>query len=173
MRSSCSWFATGLLMLVGMMSMAARGGAGGPPKGLAPAVEDGPFLCPAAGTAAEPTWGIKGGIAIGLWPNPGPRGLIRVYTPYLGQARLTVMNFIAVEPVVGQMRGLSELEKSSIDTGAEGKAMWSADVREQNPRPRDPWRPAGGLVRTENGHRTLSVFIPVERFDNGRSLSWK
>ena len=61
---------------------------------------------------AEPTWGIQGGIAIGLWPNPGPRGLIRVYTPYLGQPRLTAMNFIAVEPVVGQIRGLSELEKS-------------------------------------------------------------
>ncbi|MGA7500698.1 MAG: hypothetical protein WBX00_28545 [Isosphaeraceae bacterium] len=42
---------------------------------------DGPFLRPAEGKAEEPTWGIKGGIAIGLWPNPGPRGLIRVYTP--------------------------------------------------------------------------------------------
>ena len=44
---------------------------------------DGPFLRPAEGKAREPTWGIKGGIAIGLWPHPGPRGLIRVYTPHL------------------------------------------------------------------------------------------
>jgi len=156
-----------LISLVATKPVESRGGTGDPPQGLAPPVEDGPFLRPAEGKPAEPTWGIKRGIAIGLWPNPGPRGLIRVYAPYLGQPRLKVMNFIAVEPVVGRVRGLSELEKSTLDSGIEGKAMWSAEVREQNPRPRDPWRPARGLVRTEDGHSTLSVFIPVEPFDNG------
>jgi hypothetical protein len=163
MQRSGSWLAAILISLAATMQVEAREGAGDPPKGLAPPVVDGPFLRPAEGKAAEPTWGIKGGIAIGLWPNPGPRGLIRVYTPYLGQPRLTVMNFIAVEPVVGQARGLSELEPSRKDDGVAGKAMWSTDMREENPRPRDP----RGLVRTEEGHRTLSVFIPVEPFDNG------
>ncbi len=167
MRRSCTCLAAILISLVATQPVESRGGTGDPPQGLPPPVEDGPFLRPVAGKAAEPTWGIKGGIAIGLWPNPGPRGLIRVYTPYLGQPRLKVMNFIAVEPVVGRVRGLSELEKSSIDLGVKGKAMWSVDVHEENPRSRDPWRPARGVVRTEDGHKVLAVFIVVEPFDNG------
>ena len=63
-----------LISLVATMQVEAREGAGDPSKGLAPPVVDGPFLRPAEGKAAEPTWGIKGGIATGLWPNPGPRG---------------------------------------------------------------------------------------------------
>lgn len=167
MRRSCVCLAAILISLVLTMPVQAREGAADSPKGLAPPIEDGPFLRPVEGRAAEPTWGIKGAIAVGLWPNPGPRGLIRVYAPYLGQPRLTVMNFIAIEPVVGQARGLSELEKSSLDTGVAGKAMWSSDVREEDPQPREPWRPARGLLRTEDGHRTLSFFIVVEPFDNG------
>ena len=166
MRCSYWWLATGLLLCFGALPAAACHEAE-PPKTLAPPVVDGPFLRPAEGEPAELTWGIQGGIAIGLWPNPGPRGLIRVYTPYLGQPPHTAMNFIAVEPVVGKLRGFSELEKSRLDSGIAGKAMWSSDVLEENPQPREPWRPARGVVRGEHGHRTLSVFIPVEPFDNG------
>ena len=89
MHCSGSWLVSSLILFVGTMPVQAREGAGDPPKGLAPPVVDRPLLRPAEGKAAEPTWGIKRGIAIGLWPNPGPRGLIRVYTPYLGQPRLT------------------------------------------------------------------------------------
>src|SRR5262245_27497923 len=99
------------------------------PERRATPVEDGPFLRPGAGEAAEPVWGVKGGIAVGLWPTPGPRGLIRVYAPYLGQPRPRMINFIAVEPIVDQARGLSELERSGLDRVA-GKAMWTSDSRE-------------------------------------------
>src|SRR5262245_44068695 len=58
----------------------------------------------------DPHWGFKNGIAVGLWPTDGPRGLIRIYTPYLCQSFQRVVNFIAVEPVVQGQRGQSELE---------------------------------------------------------------
>jgi hypothetical protein len=77
------------------------------------------------------------------------------------------MNFIAVEPVVGRSRGLSELEKSRLDGGVQGKAMWPSDGREENLRPREPGRPARGQLGREAGHKTLSVIVHVEPFDNG------
>jgi len=74
--------------------VAGRADAADPLRPLAGPVEDGPFLRPAAAKAAEPFWGIKGGIGVGIWPTGGPRGLIRVYTPYLGQGPRRVMNFV-------------------------------------------------------------------------------
>ena len=56
MQRSGSWLASSLILLVGTMQVEVRGGAGDPPKGLAPPVVDGPFLRPAEGKAAEPTW---------------------------------------------------------------------------------------------------------------------
>ena len=88
-RFSCSRLAIIFTIFSGMITLDAHGGELGTPGVPAPPIEDGPFLRPAAVDDAEPIWGIKGGIAVGLWPNPGPRGLIRVYTPYLGQPRLT------------------------------------------------------------------------------------
>ena len=167
MRWSCGRLVAICITLVGMIPPEVCGGAGDPPRVPVPPVEDGPFLRAAAVADAEPTWGIKGGIAVGLWPNPGPRGLIRIYTPYLCQPRLTVMNFIAVEPVVGTARGLSELEKSGLEGGVPGKAMWSTDGRAGNVRPGEPGAPARGIIGSEDGHKTLSVFIHVEPFDNG------
>jgi hypothetical protein len=169
MHQTCTRLGPFLIAVLGAGCAVARGAAGDPPGSLEPAVADGPFLRPAAGQDSEPTWGIKGGLSVGLWPNPGPRGLIRVYTPYLGQPRLTPINFIAVEPVVDRLRGLSELEKSHIDPGVPGKAMWSTDHldREGQSRPRKPWRPARGVIGIENGRRTLTVFIEVEPFDHG------
>jgi hypothetical protein len=76
------------------------------------------------------------------------------------------MNFIAVEPIVGKTRGLSELEHSKLD-GVAGKAMWSVDSRGVEVVPREPWRPARGLIRAENGHHVLSFFIEVEPFEHG------
>jgi hypothetical protein len=111
-------------------------------------------------------WGIKGGIAVGLWPNGGPRGLIRIYTPYLGQARLSVMNFVAVEPIVGDARGLSELEFSKHDR-VDGKAMWTVDTLEDEPKPRAPWHPARGVLTSPGGKKMLSFYVDVEPFDNG------
>jgi hypothetical protein len=164
MKPSRSWFRH----LVGMLAVASAANAGSddPPRALAPPVQDGPFLRPAAGVPAEPTWGIVGGISVGLWPNAGPRGLIRIYTPYLGQAPHTPINYVAVEPIVGVTRGLSELEPSKLDRVA-GKAMWSADDRDLAERPIDPWRPARGRRFSEDGHEVLSVVIGIEPFDHG------
>jgi hypothetical protein len=156
------------LLLASLLCPSAAPAGATPPKHLQPPIEDGPFLVPAPGDASEPVWGIKGGIAVGLWPTSGPRGLIRVYTPYLGQARLRVMNFVAVEPIVGGARGLSELERSDLDR-VDGKAMWTGDAREANPRPREPWRPACGTIRAvgDAGAKELSFFVFVEPFLNG------
>jgi len=167
MRCSCRRLVAIFITLVGMSPTEVCRGAEDPPRVPVPPVQDGPFLRPAAGADAEPTWGIKGGIAVGLWPNPGPRGLIRVYTPYLGQPRLKSMNFIAVEPVVGSSRGLSELEKSRLDGGVPGKAMWSTDGSEDRKSTDEHRAPGRGRVSMEGGHKTLSVFIHVEPFENG------
>jgi hypothetical protein len=121
---------------------------------------------PAQGKAAEPVWGIKGGIALGLWPTDGPRGLFRIYAPYLDQARPRMINYIAVEPVVGKARGYSELEASAQDRAA-GKAMWTGNALERDPKPRSPWRPAPGQVTRVGWTKALTFFVFVEPFKNG------
>jgi hypothetical protein len=166
-RKRCHVFTLAVFALVAVApSVAGRSEAADPPRPLARPVEDGPFLRPAAGRAAEPMWGIKGGIAVGLWPNGGPRGLIRVYTPYLGQGRRRIMNFVAVEPVAQGSRGLSELEASRLDR-VQGKAMWSADALEDDPKPRLPWEPARGVVGGAGAKKTLSFYVYIEPFVNG------
>ena len=146
--------------------VAGRAVVADPPRTLAGPVEDGPFLRPTAGSPAEPFWGIKGGIGAGIWPTGGPRGLIRVFTPYLSQGRRPVMNFVAVEPVAGRSRGLSELEPSALDR-AGGKAMWTGDALEDDPKPRPPWQPARGVIGSAGGKKTLSFYLYLEPFDNG------
>jgi hypothetical protein len=65
---------TFLALVAAASSVGGRTEAPDPLRPLAGPVDDGPFLRPAADKAAEPTWGIKGGIAVGLWPNGGPGG---------------------------------------------------------------------------------------------------
>ena len=70
------------------------------------------------GTAgSEPRWGHRNGLQIGLAPLPGPRGLIRLYAPYLGHGTSRVINFVAIEPIPAgsSERGYSELEWSALD----------------------------------------------------------
>jgi hypothetical protein len=62
--------------------VAGRAEAADAPRPLAGPVEDGPFLRPAAANPAEPFWGIKGGIGVGIWPTGGPRGQGRTATQY-------------------------------------------------------------------------------------------
>ena len=121
---------------------------------------------PANADAAQPVWGIEGGIAVGLWPMSGPRGLLRIHAPYLGQPVETMINFIAIEPVVGADRELSELE-SSVRDGVPGKAMWSGDDFETEPRASEPWQPAQGRIMGRGDEEALVVYVFVERFANG------
>lgn len=130
-------------------------------------VEDG-WLRPAAvGERREPRWGHPDGIQLGLHPLSGPRGLIRVFTPYLGHPRERLVNFIAIEPIpVGEReRGYSELETSRLD-GVPGLRFWSADDP-ADATPRASEQPARGVVRIVDGVSRLDVNILFEPFANG------
>jgi hypothetical protein len=139
------------------------------PLGDEPVEEDG-WLRPAPTTPAEPRWGHPGGIQVGLHPLSGPRGLLRVFTPYLGHHRSRLLNFIAVEPIAAgeTHRGFSELEHSALDD-APGKRFWSADAPGDGT-PRDPREAARGVVEQVEGVETLTVWIGVESFENGAEV---
>jgi hypothetical protein len=126
---------------------------------------------PAIAWPAEPRWGHAEGLHIGIAPTPGPRGLLRIYTPYLDHPRDRLVNFIAVEPIPAgtEHRGLSELEPSALDPGAHGKRFWSSD----DPDDRNPHaaiEPARGVIDEEDGVERLTVWIGVEPFDNGAEV---
>lgn len=119
----------------------------------------------------EPRWGHPDGLQLGLHPLSGPRGLLRLYTPYLGHTRDRLLNFIAVEPIPAGSteRGYSELEQSRLDD-VPGLRMWSADDA-SDPTPRASDAPARGVVTTgTDGVQRLTVHIGVERFANGAHL---
>lgn len=117
------------------------------------------WLRPSAPAPAEPRWGHADGLHIGLAPLPGPRGLIRIYTPYLGHPRERLINFIAVEPTPAGAteRGYSELEWSDQD-GVRGKRMW-------------PLGDPEGIVDEVDGVERLTIQIGCERFANGADVS--
>jgi hypothetical protein len=158
----CALIAVVLLL---PFARAAEPQAVAPPKLALPVERDG-WLVPAPDQKAEPVWGVKGGIVVALWPvSGGPRGLLRIYSPYLGQPRGRLINFIAVEPIVGKRRGLSELERSKLDQ-TPGKAMWTGKDMENDPKPRPPWQPATGKIFRSAGTEMLTFFLFVEPFDN-------
>ncbi|MCI0738209.1 MAG: hypothetical protein L0Y72_04140 [Gemmataceae bacterium] len=126
------------------------------------------WLRPAADGKAEPVWGIPDGLAIGLWPTSGPRGLIRIYAPYLGHKRPRMVNYISIEPVVRGSRGQSELEKGALDKKP-GLAMWTADSLAEaagDPKTRKD-KPAHGRVTQRGGADALTFYLATELFRNG------
>lgn len=138
---------------------------------MKPPVEDGIWLRPDASGPSQPTIGFKDGIRIGLWPAPhGPRGIIRIYAPYVLSKPDWLLNFIAIEPIVKGRRSLSELEHSALDDAA-GKRLWFSDEIEPSPQPTVPWTcPRGKLGKIKvNGKevRTLSIVVNIEKLDNG------
>jgi len=139
------------------------------PQTFAKPVECGRWILPAEGEASQPLWGVKGGVAVGLWPKIGPRGLLRIYAPNLGHSPDRMVNFIAIEPIVNGVRGYSELEKSSLD-GRNGKAMWTGDDFDAEPKPRAPWRPARGRITGAGRSEALAFHLFVEPFDNGAQV---
>jgi hypothetical protein len=97
-------------------------------------------------------WGCTEGIVFGLPSEgglPGPRGLIRVgiMNRKTGQAEL--INFIAIEPVVGKSTGYSEMEASRLDQQT-GKRLHATSEHTDKDK--------------------LSVWIEVEPFDNGAKV---
>lgn len=134
------------------------------------------WLRPPDDPAAEPRWGHQAGLQVGIQPLPGPRGLIRVFTPYLEHPPGRLVNFIAVEPILAgtTTRGYSELEPSALDPGERGKRLWSADDHDSARLPATAApipAPARGVVETIDGTETLTVWIGVERFDNGAQVT--
>ena len=138
--------------------------------GLAAPECDGTWIRPVQGRPAIPMWGLVDGIRVGLFPLNGPRGLIRIYTPYLGRSATDVMNFIAIEPIpAGSLtRGYSELEPSRLDQ-ANGKRFWSTDDSLAM-HPGDIRFPARGVISGEKGHQVMTFFIFSEAFDNGAKV---
>ncbi len=138
-----------------------------PWRGLAPPEVGQRWILPAQGKRALPIWGHARGVCVGLWPMPGPRGLIRVYTPYLGQRLGRPINYIAIEPIARSQRGrsFSELEWSELDD-ARGKRLWSADSPE-DVAPRPPELPARGTITSDGDVEWLTVYVFVEPFRSG------
>ncbi len=139
------------------------------PKKLAEPVEEGIWLRPSKESPAEPLIGNKDGIRISIHPvHSGPRGLIRIHSPHVNPGRLSIVNFIAIEPIVGGNRGYSELEQSKLDN-KQGLRMWFSDS--PDPVIKSPWEPPQGkLAKIKVGGKqieTLSVYLHVEKFENG------
>lgn len=128
------------------------------------------WVRPGTRAPAEPRWGHEHGLQIGLAPLPGPRGLIRVFAPYLGHAPERVVNFVAIEPVPSGAteRGFSELEWSDLDD-ERGKRFWSLDDPSASA-PGDPSALAGGVLDEVGGVGRLTVYIGSERFANGADV---
>lgn len=128
------------------------------------------WVQPVQGKAAQPVWGHAKGIRIGLAPMPGPRGLLRVYTPYLGHKNGKMMNFIAFEPIPAgtDHRGLSELEMSSLDK-KRGKRFWSRNDS-LSTEPGAAKLPARGVITKKNGKEILTLFVFSETFESGAKV---
>jgi hypothetical protein len=125
-------------------------------------------------TTNSPVWGINGGFHFAVHPGGftrgvgGPRGLIRLGYPTLTHGGYDLVNFLAVEPVVKGKKGLSELEKSSID-GKQGKMFWPEAVAAGTNAQLLP----GEITSPAPGVEQLSVTLAVEQFDNGARVRLK
>ncbi len=128
------------------------------------------WVMPAQGKPAQPIWGHAKGMRVGLAPMPGPRGLLRIYTPYLGMAEGRMINFIAVEPIPEGMtaRGFSELENSELDN-RRGKKFWSSNDSLAFVPGKEEY-PARGIISREKNIEVLTVYVFVEPFQNGSKV---
>ncbi len=110
--------------------------------------------------------GIRGGL---LWAIPPagfrggePRGLIRFGYPVLADHSYDLINFIAIEPIVGRNRGFSELERSQLD-GVQGKRIWADTGGTRLTNGLAP----GQLRKRPDGQEELQVDLCIEKFENG------
>lgn len=158
----------GIWVAVALLPMVPTPAATSP--AMAPAEVDGHFARPAASVPAEPVWGHADGLRVGLWPLGGPRGLLRIYAPYLGHPHGRIVNYIAVEPIArGETaRGLSELEWSAMDD-RQGLRFWSTDSPDDLA-PRDPAFPVRGVVTTDGDVDTLTVYVVIEPYRSGAAV---
>jgi hypothetical protein len=119
----------------------------------------------------QPIWGVRGGL---LWAVPpggfraagGPRGLLRLGSPIGTNDGYSLINFIAVEPIVNGRRGFSELEMSRLDR-TRGTRMWAVGETNLTSAASEPPLVPGRLSRPSPGVERLDVTVQVEPFDNG------
>ncbi len=114
----------------------------------------------------QAVWGTRGGLVWAIPPagfrGGEPRGLIRLGYPILGDNGYDLINFIAIEPIVGRNRGFSELERSQLD-GIPGKRIWA----EPSGTSSTNGLVAGDLRKRPDGQEELQVDLHVEKFENG------
>ncbi len=124
----------------------------------------------------RPVWGLRDGLMVGIWPGAiggggtgGPRGLIRVGYPLGDPPQHHLVNFLAVEPDVGDghWRGLSEIEPGA--DGQPGKPFTA-----EPPPETEAWEatrgPYPGFLDHPPGSpqvERLRVRLGIERFANG------
>ena len=117
-------------------------------------------------TTNQAVWGIRGGLLWAVAPagfrGGEPRGLIRLGYPVLADHSYDLVNFIAIEPIVGHKRGFSELERSQLD-GIPGKRIWAEPSGLGLTNGLD----SGELRKGAGGQEELQVDLRVEKFDNG------
>ena len=142
------------------------------------------WICPDKG--GKLIWGIKGGVVFGVWPAGfrkegigGPRGLFRI--GYEHDGKMTLVNFVAVEPIVGNKRGFSELEPSSVVEEDKpmrlrrGRFIWPSseypppDVENRANTIEDMRRLSvpGWFSHPSPGVEQLNAAFDVEKFNNG------
>lgn len=111
-----------------------------------------------------PVWGHRDGIHVGLAPTRGPRGLLRIYTPYLDQEFPRMVNYISFEPTVvgNERRSQSELAASKATAGADGLDCYPSDSREAH---REEGKLPTGVVAGDGA--SLTLFVHTEAFPDG------
>jgi hypothetical protein len=79
----------------------------------------------------KPVWGLSGGLHWAIAPagfrGGEPRGLIRLGYPVLADNGYDLINFIAIEPIVEQHRGLP-FKKFAFDSASSGKHVIDTGV---------------------------------------------
>lgn len=124
------------------------------------------FVWPGSQEESEASniWGLRNGIQVGLSPTPGPEGLLRIYTPYLGNSHPRVINFISIEPAVaGQRgRGQSELERSPTRGNKPGLTFWASGEKDAQA---STLNEANALI-SKSG-KQLRFYVHTEKFRNG------
>ena len=130
---------------------------------IAPAEND--WVRPGINTN-QPVWGMRGGLLWAIPPagfrNGEPRGLIRLGYPVLADRSYDLINFIAIEPIVGRNRGFSELELSQL-ARIPGKRIWAEAGGTGLTNGLAP----GELRKRPDSQEELQVDLRVEKFENG------
>ena len=172
MRQVC--FGLRRFVAVGMMPVEARAEAGDPPKGLAPPVEDGPFLRPAEGTARGADLGYQGRhrhrALAEPWParaDPRLYALPRTASPHRDELHRCRTGGRAVRGAFPSSRRAASTTESQARRCGRPTCSRTFPSRVNLGAPPEAWS-----ARRTVTERSPSSF-PSSAFDNGAGLSLK